>query len=238
MAARGLASCSWSTTLSYSSHFRTSSLVVKAPQGRLVRGKPVWRSCVIRAEVKYVNAEEAKQLVSSEGYSVVDVRDTSQFGRAHIKSCYHVPLFIENTDNDIGTIVKRTLHNNFSGLFYGLPFTKPNTEFVQTVKSQLPPESKVLIVCQEGLRSAAAADRLEKAGFENIACISSGLQSVKPGLFDTEGSTELQDAGKAGLVTIQGDISRVLGAILVCALLFITFFPDQAEQILGLFPAP
>nr|AKM76369.1 rhodanese/cell cycle control phosphatase superfamily protein [California macrophylla] len=233
MAARGLGSCCWSPTLSYT---RTSSLVIKAPRGRLVRGKPLWRSYVIRAEVKFVKAEEAKQLVDTEGYSIVDVRDTSQFGRAHIKSCYHVPLFIENKDNDIGTIVNRTLHNNFSGLFYGLPFTKPNPEFVQTVKSQLSPESKVLIVCQEGLRSAAAADRLEKAGFENIACMSSGLQSVKPGMFDTVGSIELQDAGKAGLVTIQGDISRVVGAILVCALLFITFFPDLAEKMLALLP--
>ena len=30
-------------------------------------------------------------------------------------------------------------------------------------------------------RSAAAADKLEKAGYENIACIVSGLQKVKPG---------------------------------------------------------
>nr|AKM76377.1 rhodanese/cell cycle control phosphatase superfamily protein [Geranium maderense] len=237
MAVRGLASSCWPTTLSYASHFRTSSLVVKAPRGRLVRGKLLFRSYAIRAEVNFVNAEEAKQLVDNEGYSIVDVRDKSQFDRAHINSCLHVPLFIENKDNDLGTIVKRTLHNNFSGLFYGLPFTKPNPEFVQTIKSQLPPESKVLIVCQEGLRSASAADRLEQAGFESIACITSGLQSVKPGTFDSVGSTELQNAGKAGLVTIQGDISKVLGAILICALLFITFFPDLAEKILALIPA-
>lgn len=31
-------------------------------------------------------------------------------------------------------------------------------------------------------RSAAAASKLEEAGFENIACITSGLQTVKPGL--------------------------------------------------------
>lgn len=52
----------------------------------------------------------------------------------------------------VGTIIKRQLHNNFSGLFYGLPFTKPNPEFVQSVKSQFSPESKLLVVCQEGLR--------------------------------------------------------------------------------------
>lgn len=36
------------------------------------------------------------------------------------------------------------------------------------------------------------------------------------GSFDTVGSTELQDAGKAGLVTIQGKISAVLGTVLIC----------------------
>lgn len=92
-------------------------------------------------------------------------------------------------------------------------------------------------------RSAAAASRLEEAGYDNIACVTSGLQSVKPGLFpfsfifnllkirtlneilmvlvslgtfESVGSTELQNAGKAGLITIQGKISAVLGTVLVC----------------------
>ncbi|RRT84866.1 hypothetical protein B296_00012926 [Ensete ventricosum] len=54
-----------------------------------------------------------------------------------------------------GTIIKRTVHNNFSGLFFGLPFTKPNPDFVQSVKQQFPADSKLLVVCQEGLRLAA-----------------------------------------------------------------------------------
>ncbi|XP_054808955.1 rhodanese-like domain-containing protein 9, chloroplastic isoform X2 [Prosopis cineraria] len=197
---------------------------------------PGRRSLAIKAAVKYVNAEEAKELIAVEGYTVLDVRDKSQFDRAHIKSCYHVPLFVENQDNDLGTIIKRTLHNNFAGLFFGLPFTKLNPHFVQSVKSQLSPESKLLVVCQEGLRSAAAANKLEQSGFSNMACITSGLQTVKPGTFDSVGSTELQNAGKAGLVTIQGKISAVLGTVLVCAYLFITFFPEQAEKLFQLAP--
>ncbi|KNA17537.1 hypothetical protein SOVF_079150 [Spinacia oleracea] len=190
------------------------------------------RTFRIRAEVDYVNADEAKKLVEADGYAVVDVRDKSQFERAHIKSCYHAPLFIENQDNDPGTFIKRTMHNNFAGLFFGLPFTKPNPDFVQSVKSQFSPDSKLLLVCQEGLRSTAAARKLEEYGFQNIACVTSGLQSVKPGTFDSVGSTELQNAGKAGLITIQGKISAVLGTVLVCAFLFITFFPDLAEKLL------
>lgn len=194
------------------------------------------RNVEIRAEVNYVSSDEAKELVAAEGYAVLDVRDSSQYDRAHIKSCYHVPLFIEDKDNDPGTIVKRTVHNNFSGLFFGIPFTKRNTEFVKSVRSQFSPDSKLLLVCQEGLRSSAAANELEKAGFENISCITSGLQSVKPGTFESVGSAELQNAGKAGLVTVQGKISAVLGTVLICAYLFITFFPDQAEKILQMVP--
>ncbi|XP_044499384.1 rhodanese-like domain-containing protein 9, chloroplastic isoform X1 [Mangifera indica] len=219
------------------SKLRTTWLEFTTHPGRTMSGKQIrQRNFKLRAEVNYVIAEEAKKLVE-EGYTVVDVRDKSQFDRAHIKSCYHMPLFIENKDNDIGTVIKRTVHNNFSGLFFGLPFTKENPEFVQSLKSQFSSESKLLLVCQEGLRSAAAANKLERAGFQNIACITSGLQAVKPGTFDSVGTTELQNAGKAGLVTIQGKISAVLGTVLICAYLFITFFPDQAEKLFQLAPA-
>lgn len=235
-----MAAISYCAFLPSRSDFRASCLAFQTSgRGGLICKRSFRRRCLnlrITAEINYVNADDAKKLVVDEGYVIVDVRDKTQFERAHIKSCYHAPLFIENQDNDPGTIIKRQLHNNFSGLFYGLPFTKPNPEFVQSVKSQYSPQSKLLLVCQEGLRSTAAARRLEEAGFQNIACITSGLQSVKQGTFESVGSTELQNAGKAGLVTIQGKISAVLGTILVCAFLFITFFPDQAEQLLQLAP--
>ncbi|KAL0453006.1 UNVERIFIED_CONTAM: Rhodanese-like domain-containing protein 9, chloroplastic [Sesamum latifolium] len=200
----GMACCCPSALSSRS----TSWLVVGTYQRRIPTGKRFQRrSLVIKAEVNFVNYEDAKKLIAVEGYAVVDVRDRTQFERAHIKGCYHVPLFIENTDNDLGTI-KRTVHNNFSGLFFGLPFTKPNPEFVQSVKSQFSPGSKLLLVARRD-----------------------------SGTFDTVGSTELQNAGKAGLVTIQGKISAVLGTVLICAYLFITFFPDQAEKLLELVPS-
>ncbi|GFQ05452.1 rhodanese-like domain-containing protein 9 chloroplastic [Phtheirospermum japonicum] len=214
--------CCCPSALSSRSNLATPRLVVGTYKGRILTGRRAHkRNLVIKAEVDFVNFEEAKKLIAVDGYAVVDVRDRTQFERAHIKDCYHVPLFIENKDNDLGTILLRTVHNNFSGLFYGLPFTKPNPDFVQSVKSQ----------------STAAANKLDEAGYQNIACITSGLQSVAPGTFDSVGSTELQNAGKAGLVTIQGKISAVLGTVLICAYLFITFFPDQAEKLLQLVPA-
>lgn len=71
--------------------------------GRRMVGKSVGRrNLQIKAEVNFVNAEEAKRLIAVDEYAIVDVRDKSQYSRAHIKSCYHVPLFIENQDNDLG----------------------------------------------------------------------------------------------------------------------------------------
>lgn len=86
----------------YFSNLGSSLLVVKY-RGGIVIGKPLRRRAFeIKAEVEFVNADEAKKLVAVEGYAVLDVRDKTQFERAHIKNCYHVPLFIENTDNDLG----------------------------------------------------------------------------------------------------------------------------------------
>ncbi|TYI24066.1 hypothetical protein ES332_A06G207700v1 [Gossypium tomentosum] len=82
------------------------------------------------------------------------------------------------------------------------------------------------------VQSTCAANKLEQAGFQNIACRTSGLQTVKPGTFDSVGTTKLQDAGNAGLVTIQGMNSAVLGTAHISAYLFITLFPDQAEKLL------
>lgn len=202
----------------------------KNTQTRVARAEAVG---VARADVKFVSVEEAKELVEKDGYTVVDIRDQTQYNRSHIRDSVHVPYFIENTDNDIGTVINRQLHNNFAGLLYGLAYTKPNPEFVQQVTSKFQDkeQSKLLLVCQEGLRSGYAAERLEGAGFSNVAYISSGLNKVPPGVFPKDGDKELQDAGKAGLVTIQGPVSRVVGIILILAYLFLQFFPDQATQL-------
>ncbi|KAL4198193.1 hypothetical protein AMTRI_Chr03g138950 [Amborella trichopoda] len=170
-------------------NFRLSWVAFKYNHGRVA-------SC--GTEVDYVDGKEAKVVVSKE---------------AHIKSCHHVPLSIEKKDNDLGTILKRTVNNNFSGLSFGLPFTKPNSEFVKSVNEKFSTDNKLLLVYQEGMRSAAAARKLEEEGFQNISCITSGLQSVKPTIRCRQGWPRI----------IQGKISAALGTILICNVL--VFFP-------------
>ncbi|MFS7900518.1 putative Rhodanese-like domain-containing protein [Helianthus anomalus] len=91
----GLSCC---CSLSSRSNLGTVSL--RFNDGR--RARVLSKSLRINAEISYVNGEEAKRLVAEEGYTIVDVRDRIQYERAHIKSCRHVPLFVENKDNDPG----------------------------------------------------------------------------------------------------------------------------------------
>jgi len=188
-----------------------------------------------RAGVQYLNADEAKKAVTEEGYNIIDIRDASQYARSHIPKSVHVPLFIANEGTDPGTLIKKFAHNSFAGAFYGLAFTKENGDFLATIQKQFQKEDKILMVCQEGLRSGAASEKLEKAGYQNVAYLLNGLQTLKPGIFEKEGPKELEDAGKAGLITIQKPFSIVLGSILVLALLFLQFFPDQSTEIMKKF---
>jgi len=188
-----------------------------------------------RAGVQYLDANEAKKVVTEEGYNIIDIRDASQYDRSHITKSVHVPLFIANEGTDPGTLIKKFAHNSFAGAFYGLAFTKENEDFLATVQKQFQKEDKILMVCQEGLRSGAAAEKLEAAGYQNVAYLLNGLQTVKPGIFEKEGPKELEDAGKAGLITIQQPFSVVLGSLLVLALLFLQFFPDQSTEIMKKF---
>lgn len=191
------------------------------------------QGAAISADSQFFSAEEAKKAVEEDGYTVLDIRDEAQFDRAHIKGCVHVPLFVENTDMDLATIIKRQAHNSFAGTFYGLKFTKPNEEFVPTIEKKFEKDSKLLLVCQEGLRSGTAIEKLEDLGFQNLALLTAGLQTVPPGTFPTEGKKELKDAGKVGFVMIQTQFSAVLGSLIFLAYLYLQFFPEESKQLLG-----
>eukprot|EP00243_Klebsormidium_subtile_P002979 TRINITY_DN16103_c0_g1_i1.p1 TRINITY_DN16103_c0_g1~~TRINITY_DN16103_c0_g1_i1.p1 ORF type:complete len:253 (+),score=76.75 TRINITY_DN16103_c0_g1_i1:185-943(+) len=178
------------------------------------------------AELRSISASEVPALIA-EGYKVIDVRDEKQYEKAHIKNSDHVPLFVENTAMDPSTLVLRLLHNNYVGLLYGNAFTKPNPDFNSKV-SQYPKDQKLLLVCQEGLRSGQAADDLEDKGWAEVAFIAKGLNDIKPGVVEKAGPRELKDAGKGGISQYQQPVSIVVGSILITLIAVLQFFPEQA----------
>lgn len=97
--------------------------------------------------------KEAKTVVASEGYVLLDVRPAWEREKARVKGSLHVPLFVEDTDNGPITLLKKWIHLGYIGLWTGQRFTMFNDEFTLRVVEAVPDkESKVLVVCGEGLR--------------------------------------------------------------------------------------
>ncbi|PWA86892.1 rhodanese/Cell cycle control phosphatase superfamily protein [Artemisia annua] len=123
--------------------------------------------------IYYISNIKKQGLFDVEGS--IELKDVGKAGLVQVQLCKGKSLLFLEPYSSLSS--KFTSSSKcLSGLFYGIPFTKPNTEFVQSAKSQFSPDSKILVVCQEGLTYR---------------------------LFDVEGSIELKDVGKAGLVQVQ-----------------------------------
>lgn len=111
------------------------------------------KELILSGKVRAVEPKEAKTVVASEGYVLLDVRPAWEREKARVKGSLHVPLFVEDTDNGPISLLKKWIHLGYIGLWTGQRFTMFNDEFTLRVVEAVPDkESKVLVVCGEGLR--------------------------------------------------------------------------------------
>ena len=81
-----------------------------------------------------------------------------------------------------GTLIKKFAHNSFAGAFYGLAFTKENDDFLPSIQKQFKKDDKILLVCQEGLRSDSTnvqSDFVEKVVLLGVPSISMSIINLK-----------------------------------------------------------
>ena len=121
------------------------------------------------------------------------------------------------------------------GWFSGSKYTIPNQNFVQEVEAEFGRDGKIVLACQQGLRSGAAAEKLDQLGFTNVACIREGLDIVQPGALPKEGSVELREAGVGGISKYRNQILITLSVVLLSLVGFLQFFPDQGQKVLNKF---
>ena len=88
-------------------------------------------------------AEAAKKM--EEGYVYLDVRSVPEFEGGHPKGAYNIPLMQAGK--------------------FGM---SPNPKFLEEVAKALPKGSKIVVGCQSGGRSVAAAGMLEQAGYQDV----------------------------------------------------------------------
>lgn len=197
----------------------------------------VVRGCKLAVwnKIDYVPAAKVAKLVE-EGYALVDVRSNMQFERAHLKNCTHIPLFKEDDAKDPQSLLNQQLHRGAIGSQFGTAHTVRNDMFEDQVSSKFAKDDKLLLCCQQGLRSNTAAQDLSKAGFSDLVCIEGGLNTMKDdllGSLETVGSVPISKAGLGGLIKYQKQISFTIGGIMLTAYLLVTLFPDQTAPLLA-----
>jgi len=106
--------------------------------------------------VRRVTPQEAKALMD-EGYVYVDVRSIPEFEKGHPEGAYNVPL----------------LHMGPAGM-------APNADFGAVMQRHFAKDSKLVVGCKMGGRSAQAGQLLESLGYTNVVDQKGGFEG-QPG---------------------------------------------------------
>lgn len=106
--------------------------------------------------VRRITPQEAKTLMD-EGYVYVDVRSIPEFEKGHPAGSYNVPL----------------LHAGPAGM-------SPNPEFTAVMEKAFPKETKLIVGCKMGGRSAQASQLLASMGYGQVVDQMGGFEG-QPG---------------------------------------------------------
>jgi rhodanese-related sulfurtransferase len=167
----------------------------------------------------------------AEGWTLVDIRDERQHANARLKAAAHVPLFVADESQGASVLGRKAVVFGTIGWWGGQGLTKENMNFVSGIEAAAlkaggRASAKVLLVCQTGLRSEVAAQRLLAMGFGQVAYVVGGLNEARGLSLDTEGEMDIWDAGKGGLSQYFQTIIRVLLVVLAVAYVALEFMKD------------
>lgn len=128
--------------------------------------------------VRRVDPDEASLLLG-EGWTYLDVRSVAEFEEGHVPGAYNIPLL----DFAPG-----------QGL-------RSNTNFVAEVLATFKLDSRVVVACKSGGRSATAAVMMVEAGFTNVVDMRGGFY----GEVDHSGVVSCAGWASRGLPVAAGD---------------------------------
>merc|ERR550532_1135908 len=138
------------------------------------------------------------------GWIVLDVRPEEECETVGVKGAVEVPLFQIDDSMDVGSLLKQMSAFGMGGWWEGNSHMKANTSFMAQVQAKVPKDAKVIVTCQKGLRSLAACEQLSRAGYSELAWVSGGLDTVRPGDIETTVEKDLRYAGIGGLSQVVG----------------------------------
>lgn len=108
--------------------------------------------------VKEITPQQAFELLKKEPGSVyIDVRTVREFASGHPEGAVNIPV---------------AFHDPAQGMVM-------NQEFVGVVEGHFPKDKKIILGCQAGPRSDAAARLLERAGYQDLSNVIGGFGGMR-----------------------------------------------------------
>ena len=102
--------------------------------------------------IKHLTVQQAHQQQSA-GAAYLDVRSIPEFQQGHPEGAFNIPLL--HMDPGTGQM-------------------RPNPEFLDVVRRTFTPETKLVVGCKMGGRSAQACELLSSAGYTNVSNVLGG----------------------------------------------------------------
>ncbi|MGH7826815.1 MAG: rhodanese-like domain-containing protein [Candidatus Binatia bacterium] len=108
--------------------------------------------------VKEITPQQAHEILENEPGSVyIDVRTPREFAAGHPEGAVNIPVAFP--DPGRGMVM--------------------NADFVKVVEGNFPREKKIVVGCQAGPRSNAAAGLLQQAGFKDVSNMAGGFGGMR-----------------------------------------------------------
>ena len=123
---------------------------------------------------------------------MLDVRPPQEVSKAGVKGAVTIPLYIQEGFDSPTSLLKHGAWLGMGGLWLGGLHMKPNPSFLGDVTAAIPRDAKVVVACQKGLRSLAAAEQLARAGYGDLAWVNGGLDTAAKTDLEVMGATDLR----------------------------------------------
>lgn len=108
--------------------------------------------------IKEITPQQAHDVLSADPSAVyVDVRTVREFEAGHPRGAVNIPVAFP--DPARGMVM--------------------NADFVRVVESRFPKDKKIIVGCQAGPRSNAAAGLLQQAGYQDISNVIGGFGGMR-----------------------------------------------------------
>ncbi|CAN1190616.1 Rhodanese-like domain-containing protein 11, chloroplastic [Linum perenne] len=170
----------------------------------MAAAKKRWDVMIREGKVKMLTPREAGYAIQLSNKTLLDVRPSVEHDKAWVKGSTWIPMFEVDSNVDVGAISKKIASFVMGGWWSGMPTVSYDAQFLSKVEEKFPRDTDLIVACQKGLRSLAACELLQRAGYMNLFWVQGGLEAAEEEDLVREGPVPLKFAGIGGVSEFLG----------------------------------